>query len=818
MDWETEEEAPPPPLAVPRRPLLGFLPAILAGTGAGLMLPPTTGLWLVIAALLLLLAMPLLRSALSIPLLWGITLLLAAANASLEAHSPSRRALSRIMARPEEFVGIIGMATDDEERMANNRTGQSNLQFPLQLEGINRTGTWQCASGRMLVRMKGAAEHAIRYGDRVYLRGLVRQNVPGKRGPIVLPCDIMELDGADVRRLSTGNGGMIKAWCLQGRRAAFDALGYGITAFSNEVGMTRSLLLGYRRELPPESQKDFSVTGTIHIFAISGTHVALVAVLLAGALRTFQISRPHWFLVLFPMLGLYTVATGAAASAVRAFVMAVTFWLASFIGRKPDNLSSLSLAAIIMLAIAPAQLADMGFILSFTAVAGLILLYPPLQKAMLRPFQPDPWQLPASPAPTALWRRWLAGPVSLLAASLACWLATTPQTVFFFNLFSPIALAMNLLVVPAAFVIMLAGFLSMLAGLLSVDIAEIFNHANRVFAAGLMWATDWAARIPGGHCFVRTPPAWVAWAWYAALPLGLVWGRRSKWALAGLALLVAAAVGGWYYHDQQEVSVQVLNVGEGQAVLLRDPGGAFLFDTGPSFMAPRLLSILRREGINRLRGVVLSHADVDHIGALRELLAALPVAKVYLPPVAGRSMVYEKTLRALAEQGIPTETAAAGFTCQLRSGVSWEVLGPGPKRTIHRADEGSLVIRLARAGTALLLMHDAPSTTEQQLLRESINPAAAILVVGQHGDEGSTTPAWLEAVNPADAIISVGAYNREGHPSPVILERLWGRHICVWRTDQSGTIFIRLHARPAPPRQLWYEILPEKDLPDPYGP
>ena len=524
----------------------------------------------------------------------------------------------------------------------------------------------------------------------------------------------------------------------------------------------------------------------------------MVTVLIAGVLRTLGIPLTRWFLFLTPLLVLYTITTGAAVSAIRSCVMAVLFLAAPFLKRKPDAVSTLCAAAIGILMVSPAQLGDLGFLLSFTAVAGLLAIPPVLDAGAIRFFRRDEWQLPGEEKPAGRRLREAAlFCVRYFNVTLGAWIATSPLTAYFFNLFSPVALAMNLLVIPAAFVILLAGVMSLLCAPLGGIFSEVFNHAARVWASFLTICIQWAADMPGGHWFVRAPPAAGIMVWYVILSMAAVMARRVRGAMAvGLTLLAVLALA-WGAWDSHRCQVSVLDVGEGNAVLVQAQSVRILVDTGPDFLAEDTLRLLRREGVNRLDVLALTHPDALHMGAAQWLMHELPIGELWIPARRWISPLMNKVLQEVDAAGVPIHRLRAGDTGDWPGNMAWEVLWPPESVAMARADDASLVMRVARFGVSILLAGDAGEAQEKALREEGRSLAAAVLLVGQHGDAGATSEDWLEAVRPRDAIISAGPHAEERHPAEEILERLANRGIRIWRTDLDGTIAVDLAGAPA---------------------
>jgi competence protein ComEC len=780
-----------------RRPMIGVALAVLVGTGVGLSFPFLRGEYLL--GFLVLLLLPLLfflSRSFSSGLIWGLILVASCLNASLSTWSPSERDLARLMRRPAEHVSVVGTVSDDPQFQPGRDDRTTVCRFPLRVEGILRTKEWQKVSGTVMIRMVMARHEKMpTYGDRWHVQGVLKQqsglreNSPGLYYR-------MEVSTSTAAFLSAGHGPAWMSWCFQRRQDCREILGRGLEFFPEQAGLLSALLLGYRQDLPMDQYRDFSVTGTMHIFAISGTHVGVLAVFIILLLKSLGIPRPRWILYLAPLLVIFTVATGMASSAVRACIMAVVFWSAGLFERKPEALSALAFSAVLILAAAPAQLFDPGFILSFTAVAGLILLYPVLARPMKEWTEPDPWQLEQERYWMIRFRLSARELFSLAAASWAAWLATTPLTALYFNLFSPIALLANIVVIPAAGLIMLTGCLALIVGGVSLLGAEIFNHANRVFISILLWLIDRVAAVPGGHLFTPSPPGWVMAGWYVSLGLGVMLTSRYRWSLPVAAAGCLALAGFWGFNSDRNAFIDILDVGQGNAALVKVPGRrGMLIDTGSKFNAEHVLRHLRRQGVSRLDALVLSHADREHIGGALKIMTTLPVKEIWCSPFEGRSTIYRQILQEARRRDIRIRRMIRGRTGRLAGGVEWEILDPPDLPFARVADDACLVLRVAREATSVLIMGDAGRAAELRMKRAPLEPSALVLVVGSHGASDATLDDWLEAVSPTLAVISVGSENLLGQPDKEVLETLTRRGIAIYRTDELGSLRISLSAK-----------------------
>lgn len=241
------------------------------------------------------------------------------------------------------------------------------------------------------------------------------------------------------------------------------------------------------------------------------------------------------------------------------------------------------------------------------------------------------------------------------------------------------------------------------------------------------------------------------------------------------------------------LQVIFLDVGQGDAILVRTPGGrVLLVDGGPPEAGPRLVRDLKRLGVERIDVLLSTHPHADHIGGLLEVLQAFPVGVVYDPGVVHTTSTFERYLRLIEQKGIPFRLARRGVELPLGEEVRAQVLWPEVE-AVARAEEAgelnaaSVVVRLSYGQVALLLTGDIEREQEEVLLRRG-DVRAQILKVAHHGSNSSTGSTFLVRVGPRVAVIQVGRDNPYGHPGRQVLARLAARGVEVWRTDQNGTV------------------------------
>jgi len=266
--------------------------------------------------------------------------------------------------------------------------------------------------------------------------------------------------------------------------------------------------------------------------------------------------------------------------------------------------------------------------------------------------------------------------------------------------------------------------------------------------------------------------------------------------LAALALLT-----GWVwwrvFAPPPVLRVTVLDVGQGDSLVIQTPGGRVLIvDAGRAMgeddVGRRVvLPFLRAQGINRVDALLLTHADDDHVGGAATLLERITIDRLLVSAVPSDAPLYRRILQAARRRSIPILSLARGQTLDFHDGVIAEILNPppeGPPGREHPDNNASLVLRLRYGSTALLLTGDAEREAEKDMLRAGADLRADVLKVGHHGSLTSSSERFLEAVRPRVALLSAGRGNPFGHPHRDILARLAARRIRVFRTDRDGAI------------------------------
>jgi competence protein ComEC len=429
---------------------------------------------------------------------------------------------------------------------------------------------------------------------------------------------------------------------------------------------------------------------------------------------------------------------------------------------------------LVLLALEPGSLGEAGLQLSFAATAGLLHLSPPIRAA-----------LPA----------WCPGPIgSALAVSAGAQLGVTPVMLLHFGQLSPLGVVANLFVVPLAGILTTGGVLTLAVAALHEPLAHLLFQSLWLLLVTLRLVVRAFAALPGAVVDVPPPPLLAMVSGGLALAVAPVArGRAARLGVAALALGAAAGTIAGIRPDGL-IRVIVLDVGQGEAILVRAPNGqALLVDTGGGGPGRGdrgervVVPVLRRLGVRRLAALALTDGTAARAGGLAGLLEGIPVDEAWIP--AGSEGA--AWLAPVAARGIPQRLLARGDR-------AW--LGPVLVTALHPPADPSepgppraepLLLRIEWGLFATILGGGAGPAAEVAAGQAAVPLGAILLKVGGHGSRRSSTPDFLTAVGARLAAISVGARNPFGHPAPEVLGRLAAGGATIYRTDRDGAIDVR---------------------------
>jgi ComEC/Rec2-related protein len=760
---------------------LALIPLFLA---AGLVILIALG-WPRVAALLL------------GPALW----LTGALNQTLHRATLSPRDLRVLVGDNPKLVEVRGRLVETPFHRVYQHDGESSWRTLAVLDvAAMRLGksSWRPAQGRVAVSTPGTLDPPYFGGRTVRVGGVIQ--VPPPPVAAGLFDYAVYLQRQDIHYQLRAGG--VEDWSVDEEPGArppladrFGAwakrtLALGLPVEDEPLRLLWAMSLGWKTALTGEVSEPFMRSGTMHIFAISGLHIALIAEIFVAVLRVVRIPRAVCAPVVLPLIWLYTGLTGWQASAVRSTVMMSVIILGWSLRRPSDLLNSLAAAGLIILVGDPQQLFQAGFQLSFFVVLSLALFSPLLERVRRRLLEPDPL-LPAALRPR--WQRalrWGADGVTRgLTTSLAAWLGSIPLVAYYFHLVTPISLLANLIVVPLSGAALACNLGSLAVGAWWPALAEVFNHSAWFWMRSMMRASEWAARCPGGAFAIPTPTLLELAAYYLLLVIvlsGWLWHPRGwRWASPVVAALgVAWTLQAWHARGATRLTVLPLHGGHAIFVQPAHGGDAWLIDCGnESAVRFNTKPFLQAQGVNRLPWLVLTHGDVRQVGGAEVVARAFSPRAAVISTARFRSTTYREVIEALEAAGVKRINTTAGEKIG-----PWEVLHPPASSRVLPADDAAMVLRGTFTGTRVLLLSDLGRHGQNVLAGLGESLRADIVVAGLPQNGEPLGEGLLDLIQPQAVIVADSEFPATRRAGRLLLERLARRQLAVISTREHGGV------------------------------
>jgi len=709
-----------------------------------------------------------------------------------------------------ELKGII----KSEPEISGN-----TIRFKLEAREIKIKGEWQATRGNILTFVPGFFQYG--YGDSLQVKGelesppvfddfdyqayLAHQDIYSTMfNPVILTAE--------------KRSGFSPIRWLYGLRLRLARI---ISAALPEpqASVAQGIFLGIRNSIPEKLKYAFSITGTAHLLAISGINLTIIAGMLISAGKAI-FGRRHGIYVWLALCAIwfYAIISGVQAPVIRAAIMSSMFLFAELLGRQKNALSALAFSAALMTGFDTGVLRNVSFQLSFLSMCGLIFISPFLENLGLK-------LAGVSPEESISTDRFKRLVISNLSISSGAVIMILPTIAYYFGIVSIISPITTLLITPFFPSIIFLSALTASTGLISIFFARIIGWIAWLFLSMMIWIIETFAKLPAIHLKTGSFPVTVIWCYYLVIstliltlayrsalvkPVIDLWKlindavRRSlylfiripkKYLIVPLLVIASLTSFAAATFPDTETEVTFLNVGEGDAALIRTGRQKILIDGGPN---PETIALELSKKMpfwdRKLDVVILTHAHADHLTGLLEVFNRYKVDRVVIADRQDSSPLFREWLGLIQKNKVEIVPAQIGLTLEMGNGaklVILEAVSSDPASDDRESENIGIIAKLIYGNVSFLFMADAEEGLESRLIRERADLACTVLKVAHHGSSTSSSAEFLAVARPGIAVISVGKDNPFGHPSPEVLERLvdsTGSLDTVFRTDKEGSI------------------------------
>ncbi|MDR2463253.1 MAG: ComEC/Rec2 family competence protein [Verrucomicrobiales bacterium] len=676
------------------------------------------------------------------------------ADARTHYFSPNHLTLTMSEPRMVEFK----IRALEDAALTVNARGAGRLEFLAEALESRDEGAPVSVSGRLRVVVREPGALRVEYGEELRAAGYAQ--------PITPPTEPGEFDARGYYRargvfhefavdpaltvkLGNGGGNYLQYLAFQLRRSMREALRAGLENSPETTALMAGMLFGDKGAVPEDIKEKFRVTGTQHIFAVSGLHVATVLAVLMVTLELAGVVRWRWAWLLLPALLVFCLATGMRPSAFRALVM-IALVTGGWLLLRPANVFNLlGAAALALLAWEPRQILDTGFQLSFCVVFGMALGGGWLYQIFYEKLKPDPWIPRRLLSPLRVTADKSCRVICAAAAtSVTAWLASLPVLIWNFHMVSPVTPLANMVIVPFAGLVVTVAALSVTLGWLWHWFSLLLNQVNWLALKVMVFAAGFFAQLPGSHFYVG---------------------------VSGVPRDTAR----FTFFAQRELA----------PALLQYNGGNWLIGSGAEALWRCQINPYRKGlGINSFDAVILPRAGAQAMGAAVSVSGEVAVRTWVEGGYAGRApgqRQFLDQLRAGKQFWRRDDVFALGDT------LTVSVLAPAESQRFDNQGDAGLVLRFAGPEGALLYAGNISKKAEAELLMSGQNLRADCLVQGQNARQNLSRE-WLLAVRPKWLVRPARGYSADISLTREFWQTAWELGIEVLRMEECGALTVEL--------------------------
>ena len=621
-------------------------------------------------------------------------------------------------------------------------------------------------------------------------------------------------------------------------------ISYGSIANEKDSGLYDSIVLGDNEGMLEEINDLYKDNGIAHLLAISGMQISMIGMLLYKLLRKAGIQFVPCAIVSLAIVICYGIITGNGVSTIRAIIMFVAVVGAGVCGRTYDMISATSLAAVVILLESPTMLYNCGFLLSFGAILGMIVIAPAINSILYITDKDSECKCKVSKGII----KFLVFSISM---SFSINLATLPVILYFYFQIPIYSVFINIILIPLMAFVMLSACFGGLLGIVNRVVGVFFIGMAHYILAFYEAVCVWFLKLPYSIVIVGQPSIVQIVVYYVLLIalvayLGYAKKRQEENMVEGVirvkgvdklenldkvvdvdraegidkadnldkrkavnktrhvnrwvVLLIPVMILLICYKGQEGLEINMIDVGQGDSIFVRTPENTtYLFDGGSSDIKNvgkyRIVPFLKASGVRTLDYIVVSHLDADHINGIMEIIVDdnlfyIDIKNIVLPKIKEKEQVYISLEDAIKSKGINILYVSAGDEFGDES-VAMKCLHPAQNFPYTTRNGYSTTVSLNYKNFDMLFTGDLETDGEDAMIIKKLLKDIDVLKVAHHGSMYSSQQKFLDIIKPEIAIISCGIKNSYGHPHQELINRLKSKKSEIYITTECGEITIK---------------------------
>lgn len=549
--------------------------------------------------------------------------------------------------------------------------------------------------------------------------------------------------------------------------------------------LLKGIVLGDYNYLDEEYLKTYRDIGLAHILAVSGLHIGIIAGAIVFFMSRIGLNRKWNTIITISIIWIYAYLIGFPSSILRANIMFSLLFIGFLMAEPYDSINALFLSFLILILSNPLSILSVGFQLSYAATFSILYFTPRIRKAFYY-FENN--------------KRYKKNLISTVSALVGLYIGILPIQIYYFNEFSPMSIVSNILIAPIISFVLVGSFILLIVesifSPLNIVLGFVINTGLNIerLLVGIIY------RFNSLNFKIGSPNIFQIFLYYVlifiifrVIDFSTFKKNVIKSIYIYLIFFLIFSLG--FEINDNSLEIDFIDVGQGDAALIRTRSGDYLVDTGGEVFGDFdickniTLPYLEKHGIKKLKGVFITHFHLDHCKGIPILAENLHIENIFISYENSESEIYNYILNSK----IPLVLLKAGDNFHIDKNTSINIISPKSSYIDMAYSENnlSLVFDISYYNRKILFTGDAEVEIERDI-EDELNKVD-ILKVGHHGSSTSSTEGFLNRIKPDLALISVGRNNRHRHPHEDVIQRLNALDVHIYRTDNNGMTKVKLN-------------------------